>query len=79
MANGGDARIDQRGDRRVILYKRDKLKNPVWQVRVRFPNSTGHYRIITKTSDQREAERCALNYYEEPSRDICYSRYVFLS
>ena len=79
MANDGDVRIDLRGDGRVILYKRDKLKDPVWQACVRFPNSTGHNRIMTKTSDQREAERCALNYYEEPSRDICYSRYIFLS
>lgn len=61
MANEGDVRIDLQGDGRVILYKRDKLKNPVWQVRVRFPNSTGNNRIMTKTSDQREAERYALN------------------
>ena len=78
-ANGGDARIDLRGDGRVILYKRDNLKDPVWQARVRFPNSTGHYRIMTKIWDQREAERYALNHCEEPSGDICYSRYIFLS
>ncbi|WP_445948040.1 hypothetical protein [Sphingorhabdus sp.] len=65
MANDGDVRIDLRGDGRVILYKRDNLKDPVWQVRVRVPNSTGYKRITTKTSDQREAERFALNYYEE--------------
>jgi len=56
MANDGDVRIDLRGDGRVILYKRDKLKNPVWQDRVRVPNSTA----ITKTSDQRDAERFTL-------------------
>ena len=65
MAKDGDIRIDLRGDGRVILYKRDNLKDPVWQVRVRVPNSTGYKRITTKTSDQREAERFALNYYEE--------------
>ena len=65
MASDGDIRIDLRGDGRVILYKRDNLKDPVWQVRVRVPNSTGYKRITTKTSDQREAERFALNYYEE--------------
>ena len=65
MANDGDIRIDLRGDGRVILYKRDNLKDPVWQARVRVPNSTGYKRITTKTSDQREAERFALNYYEE--------------
>lgn len=65
MASDGDIRIDLRGDGRVILYKRDNLKDPVWQARVRVPNSTGYKRITTKTSDQREAERFALNYYEE--------------
>ena len=65
MASDGDVRIDLRGDGRVILYKRDNLKDPVWQARVRVPNSTGYKRITTKTSDQREAERFALNYYEE--------------
>ena len=65
MASDGDIRIDLRGDGRVILYKRDNLKDPVWQARVRVPNSTGYKRISTKTSDQREAERFALNYYEE--------------
>ena len=79
MASDGDIRIDLRGDGRVILYKRDNLKDPVWQARVRFPNSTGHNRIMTKTSDQRKAERFALNSYKEPSGDICYSRYIFLS
>ena len=79
MASDGDVRIDLRGDGRVILYKRDNLKDPVWQARVRVPNSTGNYRTMTKIWDQREAERCALNYDEEPSRDICYSRYIFLS
>ena len=49
MANEGDVRIDLRGDGRVILYKRDNLKDPVWQVRVRVPNSTGYKRISTKT------------------------------
>lgn len=65
MPQNNDERIDLRGDGRVILYKRDNLKEPVWQVRVRVPNSTGYKRISTKTSDQREAERFALNYYEE--------------
>ena len=66
MANGGDARIDLRGDGRVILYKRKTLK-------ILFG------RLASVFQDQCEAERCAWNYYEEPSRDICYSRYIFLS
>jgi hypothetical protein len=58
-------RIDLRGDGRIILYKRAGLKDPVWQVRVRVPNSTGYKRVTTKTADQREAERFAVNYYED--------------
>jgi hypothetical protein len=71
--------LDTRINVRAIFDKRDNLKDPVWQARVRVPNSTGYKRITTKTSDHREAERFALNYYEEPSRDICYSRFIFLS
>lgn len=65
MADGKENRIDLRGDGRIILYKRAGLKDPVWQVRVRVPNSTGYKRVTTKTADQREAERFALNYYED--------------
>ena len=65
MANSNEERIDLRGDGRVILYKRAGLKDPVWQVRIRVPNSTGYKRVTTKTADRREAERFALNYYEE--------------
>ena len=45
MATDGDVRIDLRGDGRVILYKRDNLKDPVWQICVRVQNSTGYKRI----------------------------------
>jgi len=65
VADGKENRIDLRGDGRIILYKRAGLKDPVWQVRVRVPNSTGYKRVTTKTADQREAERFALNYYED--------------
>lgn len=65
MANSNEERIDLRGDGRVILYKRAGLRDPVWQVRIRVPNSTGYKRVTTKTADRREAERFALNYYEE--------------
>lgn len=65
MVDGKENRIDLRGDGRIILYKRAGLKDPVWQVRVRVPNSTGYKRVTTKTADQREAERFALNYYED--------------
>jgi integrase len=57
--------IDVRGDGRVILYKRPGLKNPKWQVRIRVPKATGYRVVSTKTPDQREAERFALDLYEE--------------
>ena len=65
MAVDTEDRIDLRGDGRVILYKRAGLKDPVWQARIRVPNSTGYKRITTKTADQREAERFAINCYED--------------
>jgi len=57
--------IDVKGDGRVVLYKREGLKNPVWQARLRIPNSTGYKIVSTKTDDLRAAERFALNLYEE--------------
>lgn len=65
MPKSSEERIDLRGDGRVILYKRTGLKDPVWQLRVRVPNSTGYKRVTTKTADRREAERFAINYYED--------------
>jgi integrase len=57
--------VDVRGDGRVILYKRPGLKAPKWQVRIRVPKSTGYRIVSTKTADRREAERFALDLYEE--------------
>jgi integrase len=56
---------DLRGDGRVILYKRSDLKNPTWQVRIRVPNASGYKVVSAKTDDIREAERFALNLYED--------------
>ena len=56
---------DLRGDGRVILYKRSDLKNPKWQVRIRVPNASGYKVVSAKTDDIREAERFALNLYED--------------
>ena len=58
-------RIDLRGDGRVILYRREGLKRPVWQTRIRVPNATGYKVVTTKTEDEFEARRFALNLYEE--------------
>ncbi len=54
-------KIDVRGDGRVILYKREDLKNPKWQVRIRVPNATGYKIVSSKTENKREAERFALD------------------
>jgi integrase len=56
---------DVRGDGRVILYKRGGLKDPKWQVRIRVPNASGYKVVSSKTADLREAERFALNLYED--------------
>jgi len=58
-------KIDVRGDGRVVIYKRDDLKNPKWQVRIRVPNATGYKTVSAKTEDRREAERFALDLYED--------------
>jgi integrase len=58
-------KIDLRGDGRVILYKREDLKNPKWQVRIRVPNASGYKIASSKSEDQREAERFALDLYED--------------
>ncbi|MEI6486212.1 MAG: site-specific integrase [Sphingomonadales bacterium] len=57
--------VDLRGDGRVILYKRHNLKNQNWQCRIRVPNATGYKVVSTKTDNQREAERFALDLYED--------------
>ncbi len=65
MVKDDQDRVDVRGDGRVILYKREGLKRPVYQVRIRVPNSTGYRVVTTKTDNLREAERFALNLYED--------------
>lgn len=62
---GECARVDVRGDGRIILFKRTGLKKPVWQARIRVPNATGYRFVSTKTPVQREAERFALDLYEQ--------------
>ena len=57
--------VDVRGDGRVVIYKRADLKNPKWQVRIRVPNATGYKIVSAKTEDRREAERFALDLYED--------------
>ena len=62
---GSSQKVDVRGDGRVVIYLRDGLKRPIWQARIRVPNSTGYKVVSTKTENQRDAERFALDLYEE--------------
>ncbi len=66
-SSNGDTedRIDLRGDGRITLYKREGLKNPKWQARIRVPGATGYKFVSTKTIKLRDAERFAENLYEE--------------
>ena len=58
--------IDLRGDGRIILYQRpDVVMNPKWQCRISVDGSTGYKRFSTKTSDQKEAEKVAIDQYFE--------------
>jgi hypothetical protein len=63
-------RIDLRGDGRIILYKRDGLKKPKWQARIRVPNATGYKIVTTKTADVNEARVFAVNLYEKLYFDV---------
>jgi integrase len=65
MGTEQDERIDLKGDGRIILYKREGLKRPKWQTRIRVPNSTGYKIVTTGTDVLRDAERFAENLYEE--------------
>lgn len=58
-------KIDVKGDGRVILYLRRDGRSPLYQVKIKVPGSNGYKRVSTKTSNQREAERFALDLYEE--------------
>lgn len=60
-----DERIDLRGDGRIILYKREGLKNPKWQARIRVPGGTGYKIVSTKTANLRDADRFATNLYDD--------------
>jgi len=51
---GSSQKVDVRGDGRVVIYLRDGLKKPIWQARIRVPNSTGYKVVSTKTENQRD-------------------------
>ena len=56
--------IDVNGDGRVILYQRPDVLNPKWQCRISVQGSIGYKVFSTKESDQRKAERVALEKYQ---------------
>ena len=59
-------KVDVRGDGKVILYQRaDVTSSPKWNCRISVTGSTGYKRFSTKTSDQKNAERIALDKYFE--------------
>jgi integrase len=57
--------IDVKGDGRVVLYKREGMKKPIWQARIRVPNATGYKVVSTKTENLLQAQIFACNLYEE--------------
>jgi hypothetical protein len=65
-----EERVDVRGDGRIILYKREGLKKPKWQARIRVPNATGYKVVTTKTADLNEARVFATNLYEKLYFDV---------
>lgn len=58
-------RIDLRGDGRIVLYTRTDVARPIWQVRLRIPDSGEHKSYSTKTLDLDEAKHFARNLYDD--------------
>tara|TARA_A100001015_G_scaffold236421_1_gene268587 strand:+ start:9135 stop:10412 length:1278 start_codon:yes stop_codon:yes gene_type:complete len=56
--------VDVNGDGRIVLYIRPESPNK-WQCRISVRGSTGYKRFSTGESDQRKAERVALDEYEK--------------
>lgn len=57
--------VDLQGNGRIVLFKRQNLKNPKWQVRISVPNAGGYRVQSTKTTDRAQAERFAYDLYED--------------
>lgn len=82
--------IDVRRDGSVVLYQRPKRDgsgelNPVYQVRLKIPNQTGVTRISTKTRNEGDAIKFALEKYDElfgkslmgtPIRSVPFSKCI---
>ena len=59
---------DIRGDGRVVIYqrpRRDGTINPTWHMRLLLPNQSGYFRASTRSSNNADASRIALNKFDE--------------
>lgn len=50
MTTESEGYIDLGREGRVVLYKRQHLKNPKWQARISVPNATGYKVISTEAA-----------------------------
>ena len=62
--------IDVRRDGSIVLYQRPKRDgsgdlNPVYQVRLKIPNQTGVIRISSKTRNEGDAIKFAMDKWNE--------------
>lgn len=64
MSMGSDDRVVLK-DGRIVLYKRDGIKNPKWQARISVPKSKGYKIVSTKSVDLDDAKRFAGELYDE--------------
>lgn len=61
-------KYDIRGDGSILIFKRptrNKTTTDNWHMRIRLPISTGYFRGSTKESNRSNAERTALNKFDE--------------
>ena len=65
MAKFETNQVDINGNGKVIIYQRSDLTSKKWHCRISVQGSTGYKRFSTKETDQRQAERVALDKYEE--------------
>ena len=59
--------VDIRGDGSILIFKRPTRNKttPNWHMRIRLPISTGYFRASTRESNRSNAERFALNKFDE--------------
>ena len=60
-----DDYLDLHGDGRIILYKRKKLGNQIWNTRLKIPQTKGYVIRSCRTTDEYAARRFAEDLYYE--------------